>query len=51
MAINISAETLGLTLQDSNILRRYFGFFSEKFEKLAHIASAISPLELPCEQW
>ena len=47
MAINISAETLGLPLQDSNILWTYFDFFIEILKKVAHIAHVVIPFGSP----
>ena len=47
MAINISAETLGLPFQDPNILWTYFAFFIEILKKLAHIAHVVIPYGSP----
>ena len=47
MAINISAETLGLPLQDSTTLGTYFAFFIEKLKKLAHIAYVVISFGTP----
>ena len=47
MAINISAETLGLPLQDSNILWAHFDFFIEILKKVTHIAHVVIPFWEP----
>ena len=43
MVINISAETLGLSLQDSNILETHFDLFIEILKKVTHIAHIVIP--------
>ena len=47
MVINISAETLGLPLQDSNILWAHFDFFIEILKKVTHIAHVVIPFWEP----